>query len=256
MSLKLQFSDLYSSVSNFLGLTSYGVAPTGSNLTRCQDIVYRAYRRFLYPNNPRTGRRHVWSFLKTRDTITTESGTHEYDLASDFSEMIIGPVFSLEDGYTGLRKTDAYYIDNRRAMSNTTGTPELYAIVPQPFVELEGSEYKIWLWPTPDSEFTITYTYIADPPKPSAAADYLVGGVRTSEVLLELCYAVAEQQDEDMTTQHHTQLAQQLLDQAVVQDSIDNPDTLGRVLGVGRVFDIGRWRRGFEIDGSVYADDF
>jgi hypothetical protein len=75
--------------------------------------------------------------------------------------------------------------------------------------------------------------------------------------MLELCYAVAEQQEEDLTTTHHTQLAQGMLDSMVLQDAIDIPDTLGRMVNESQGIDIGRWRRGFTInDKFIYSDGF
>jgi hypothetical protein len=61
--LQLTFSDIYTKVSEFLGL---GSSPTGTDLTKVKDLTYRGYRRFLLPKNVRNGqtrgyyRNSVW----------------------------------------------------------------------------------------------------------------------------------------------------------------------------------------------------
>ena len=59
MSLRLTFSDFYTKVYNFSVAPG---TPTGDDLTAAQDIVYRAYRRFLYPASFVTKKTHIKVF--------------------------------------------------------------------------------------------------------------------------------------------------------------------------------------------------
>ena len=61
--LTLDYSDCWQKVSEFLGLTASGTAPTGQDLTDVKAIVARGLRQFLYPLDRKTGNGHEWSFL-------------------------------------------------------------------------------------------------------------------------------------------------------------------------------------------------
>jgi len=90
-SLILDFTTICKRVSDFLGFTStYDTAITSTNLTRCQDIVYRAYRKYLFPLNPQTGQVYVWSFLRKTGTLLTEASKSNYALPADFVGLVSG----------------------------------------------------------------------------------------------------------------------------------------------------------------------
>lgn len=231
--LDYSFSDYYQRVGEFLGLTAVGTAPTGNNLTKCKEIVYRGYKRFLYPTDKRIAKRHVWSFLKKYATLTTEDGKWKYALPEDFLRVLTDPTYSTDDAYDHLIRLSGDYILQKRVDSSSSGYPWNYAIVASDFDVEVGTTWEIWLYETPDSAYTLHYWYEISVPEPSDASEFLIGGVDTDEALLECCLAVAEQQEEDGTSTLHTQLADDLLQQLIIADTKTKSNTLGRMLGAG-----------------------
>jgi hypothetical protein len=226
--LLIAFSDLYTRISNFLGYTDRGTAPTGTDLTTCKEIAERGYRQFLYPVDQRTGQLHNWSFLKKYYTMPVTSGKWKYELPKDFSEFLSDPYYDDQDGYRGLRKVTPEYILELRAGTVISSAPASYAIVPFTYDKQVGTYYEIWFDYVPDSSYTLKFFYRIDPIKPDTATDYLVGGVRATEAILESCLAVAESQ-EDEVIGIHNQLAMKLIQELIQSDVQQDSDYLGNL---------------------------
>jgi len=228
--LDLTFSDAYQRVSDFLGI---GLSPTGDNLTKVKKIVDRAYRQFVYPSyTTDQGRRiyHTWSWLKKRYTIQTTSTQYVYTLPIDFDRMLVQPTFPESSGYSPLSKVSCDWIDNIRSLGNVNSYPSYYAINPlQSGVEAE-QQWEMWLWPIPNSAYDIKLVYQIHPNKPESDTDYFMGGPRAGEVILEMALGIAEQQEDGLATSHHTELGRQLLKDMIISDTIDVPDTVGKVM--------------------------
>lgn len=241
--LDLQFSDIQKRVSNFLGM---GDSPSGTNLTLVKDIIYRAYRQFLYPTHPANGRPHIWSFLKYRYTLNTSQNKYQYTLPPDFEKMVGKPQFGEQYPYPELNKVSIDRIMSRRAYARTQAYPMEYAIVPISQDLETGSMWELWLWPNPNGDYPITFTYIASPLKPESDSDRFVGGPRAAETILEMSLAIAEQQEENKID-IHTQLAEKMLNQMILSDNIDTPEAVGkiRMYGTENIF----------IRGFVQIDD-
>lgn len=242
--LGITFSDYYKAVSEFLGL---GSSPTGTNLTMVKNIVYRGYKRFLYPSvlNPQTGKKvpHNWSFLKRQYTLVTESGKWKYALPEDFGRILTDPEFSSSAGYDSLIKRSAEFILRQRNRVDSSSYPWYYAITTSEFDPSVGTTWEIWLNDTPDQSYTLYFWYAVHTPKPTEDLDILVGGIEAQEALLESCLAVAEQQMEDGTSTIHTQLAADLIQSLVAADDIDKGKSLGRVYEPNANVDSeGTWR--------------
>lgn len=224
--LVLTYQNLYDRVSHFLGLTAEGTSPTGNDLTKCQDIVARAYRQFLYPIDSRTGELHDWSFLKQLYIFNTQSGKWKYSLPKLFSDIIENPHFDDTKAYNELTKITPGQILELRSASVSSGFPTYFAIAPFTYDQDTGTYYEMWLDPQPDGVYLLKFWYRIDPLKPSATTDSLVGGVKATEAILESCLAVAEQQ-EDNTIGIHTQLAESLIQKLIRSDVIEDSDYLG-----------------------------
>jgi len=225
--LDLQFSDVYSQVISFLGTGS-----TGTDLTRAKNIVYRAYRQFLYPTyytdtNKRV--RHIWTWLKKRYTIHTTNGQYIYQLPIDFGRMLMEPTYGSQSGYPPLQKVSCEMIDNNRTLAATASFPYQYAINPKRGDVDQEQMWELWLWPSPNGGYDIKFVYQINPEKPESDTDYFLGGPEAGEVILELSMAIAEQQEDDMKTTHHTELSRDLLHNMIIADSIDVPDTVGKL---------------------------
>ena len=210
--LTLTYQDLYNRVSNFLGL---GTDPTGDDLTLCKDIVARGIRQFLYPIDLKYGTPHQWSFLNQYWSFTTLNGKWKYDLPLDFSETLEDFTYDTSDALSPLQKRSAQQIKQYRSMTDASGWPEYYAIVPAKYdIEL-GTTYEMWIYPTPTSSYILSTFYRIDPIKLSATSDLVIGGIRAIEAILESCLGVAETQEDDNKSTHHQQEAQRLIQIAI-----------------------------------------
>jgi hypothetical protein len=248
--LDLTFEDIYKLVSDFLGL---GTSPSGTNLTKVQNIVYRAYRQFLYPIHPNTSRKHTWSFLKKSYFIYTKDGVWKYQLPLDFDRMLAEPTYGDQEPYGPLTKVSPEMILNKRALSTTQDYPSEYALYPVSTDPELGTMWEIWLWPDPNAGSSITFQYLISPQKPSATTDVILGGPLAAETILEMAYAIAEIQEEN-TSGVHGDLAQKLLLQLILSDTISTPDSLGRLSLRGNGWEprLGSVRHGTD---NVYSDD-
>jgi len=226
--LTLSYSDLYIRVSNFLGLTSPGTAPTGQNLTDCKDIVARAYRQFLYPIDQQTGELYVWSFVKQFCTINTVANKWKYELPLDFSDFLDIPHFDGDTGYNELIKIAPEQILELRAASVSSGYPVYFAVAPFKYDNKIGTFYEMWIDPKPDGAYMLKFFYRIDPLKPENTTDLLVGGVRGTEALLETCLAVAEKQEDEVAA-IHTAESTRLIQELIRSDVQDTSDFLGNL---------------------------
>ena len=226
--MTIGYSDLYSEVSYFLGLTARPTAPTGDNLTLCKSIVDRGIRQFLYPLDIE-GRPHEWEFLKTNWSFRTVSGKWKYALPIDFSEMYSTFHYNVSNINPPLVKRDAEQITALRTGIDSTGYPEYFAVTPSRYDIDTGTLYELWIFPTPSQSDVLSGFYRADPVKLSATTDLVIGGIRAIEAILESCLAVAEHQEDDMATSHHTAKAAELIQRLIQFDKITRSDKLGNL---------------------------
>ena len=250
--LRITYDDLLKRVSDFLGLGSS--TPTGSNLTLCGDIVARGYRQFLYPMDARTGDTWEWSFLKPLHVLPIRSGIWKYQLPEDFSEILTDPTFDDDDGFTSLSKITPEEILNLRSTVTESYQPWYYAIVPVGGGLETGTFDEIWVYPSPDASYNLKFFYKADPLKPDTTTNYLVGGVRACEAILESCLAVAEVQEDD-TIGIHSQKAEELIQKLILADSKRDDDTIIGNLYSGPNNFVVRNHRGFVDLNDLYPGE-
>ena len=227
--MTLSYKNLYDEVSFFLGLTARGTTPTGTNLTLCEELVHRGIRQFLYPIDMRSGQAHEWQFLKVYWDFTTTSGQWKYALPVDFSDVYSTLHFDTISANPPLLKRDAEQIISMRTGGEISGYPEYFAITTSRYDADIGSLYELWLYPTPSQTDTLSGFYRADPVQLSATTDLVVGGIRAIEAVLESCLAVAEHQEDDMTSSHHTGKAAELIQKLIQYDSITVSDKIGNL---------------------------
>lgn len=216
--LRLTYQNIYNRVSHFLGLTAEGTSPTGNDLTLCKDIVQRGLRQMLYPIDVRTGDYYEWSFLRPLYTLNVISGKWKYQLPEDFSSIVTDPTYGDNENFVQMSKTTPDNILNLRAAYVENYAPAYYAIVTSSYNPEIGEFDEIWFEAEPDSSYPIQFYYKSDPLKASATTDYLPGGVKATEAILESCLSVAEIQEDDEAGVH-TQLAQKLIQDLIVVDS-------------------------------------
>jgi hypothetical protein len=219
--LTLSYEDVYKKVSEFIG---YGSSPAGTNLTDVKDITARGLRQFLYPIDQRSGNPHHWSFLDQYLTLRTVADQWKYALPLDFSDLLTDIVFDTGEWLPPLKKRNAMKIKDMRSVSDTSGWPQYYAIVPSKYDLDTGSFYELWLYPKPSKVYVLSTFYRIDPLKPSTTTDLMVGGISATEAILESCLAVAEHWSDDMATTHHTTKAAELI-QTLIRFDAGKVDT-------------------------------
>lgn len=227
--LTLSFSDIYTRISEFLGL---GSSPAGTDLTKVKGITYRGLRQFYYPTylDPKTRKPkpYPWSFLKKHFSFTTISDMWKYSLPADYSELLSDISFDPGESYLSLKERTPEQIIEYRVASDSDGVPEFYAIVPVTFDDATGTFYELWVYPDPQGTHALQFFYKIDPLKPEDTADYLPGGVKSIEAILENCLAIAEQQEDDVVG-IHTQLANELTQKLILHDRKPHTDKLGNL---------------------------
>ena len=253
--MTLSYKNLYDEVSFFLGLTARGTTPTGANLTLCEELVHRGIRQFLYPIDMRTGLAHEWQFLKVSWDFTTTSGQWKYALPVDFSDLYSTLYFDLESANPPLVKRSAEQVLDMRTGGTISGYPEYFAITTSRYDADIGSLYELWLYPTPSQTETLSGFYRADPVQLSATTDLVVGGIRAIEAVLESCLAVAEHQEDDMTSSHHTGKAAELIQKLIQYDSITVSDKIGNLyFDKARIWPTPRSEKTYPNLDNVYPD--
>jgi len=232
--LDLTYLDLYTKVSEFLGMAAIGSVPTGTaDLALVKDIVHRGYRQYLYPINRAKGKPHFWSFLKQYSTINTVANQWKYALPQDFNRILSHPQFGASTGRYQLKKRDAEYITERRVDSDSSGGPEFYAISPTSYEATVGTFYEMWLYPKPSQAYLLQFFYLKNPLEAENTTDVLAGGVQAAEAILESCLAIAEQQQDD-TAGLHTQKAEALVQDLILADTGDISESIGVLTVPGR----------------------
>lgn len=241
--LILTYKNLYDRVSKFLG--SYGsTGATGAELEQAKQAVDDGYRRFLTS--------HDWSFLKKTTTLGLKSGKWEYNLPDDYRAITVPFHFSEGSGYPPLTNDTEDHIMQARTEVETSSYPQIYAERTSSYSPEHGTVYQVIFWPTPDSDYTLFYTYKFMPPAMSNDSDVPVGLAEMSELIKEMCLAEAEAFfDDDAPTKIHDSKASQLLDTAIRNDVVRHSRHAGS-LNTGSVSAREFARGSYRVNNVVY----
>ncbi|MBW1931467.1 MAG: hypothetical protein JRI56_00270 [Deltaproteobacteria bacterium] len=225
MDMRWTFSDVYKKVSEFLGL---GSSPTGDDLTLVKNIVYRGYMKFLMPLNPGDSDIYTWSFLRQEWKLSIVPNKWEYALPGDFERFFRDLEYDAGERLANLKLVSLQTIMSNRNVLEFSSYPEMYAIRTAKFDKSVGSQKELVVYPTPNGSYTINTTYVMTPAKPENDDDYFIGGPLESEVILQCCLAVAEnEQDEVIGVE--TQRAVDMLQALIRKDKGESPNTVGMV---------------------------
>lgn len=226
------FEDIYKSISEYLGL---GSSPTGSDLTKVKNIVYKGYFHFLTAVNPTTGTMHPWSFLRQRKILQTQSGTWRYLLPENFWMMYSSVIYEKDSGFRPLTKVSGSTIEELRSYTTYNSEPEKFAIVDGSYSPLKKQRKEILFYPTCDSDHSFILEYLMMPEKPVNATDYFIGGPEVSECI-RLCGLMVAEKEEDEFAGQMTSLAKEMMAKLVLSDERENiPDTVGPMDAMGKV---------------------
>ena len=221
--LQLTFSDIYTKVSEFLGM---GSSPTGTDLTKAKDLCYRGYRRFLLPKYVRNGRIHTWSFLRQEGSITTESDVWQYPLPTDFQWFWYPPEYGEDSNYPTPKPVNSRRLMQLRSSISDSSYPQFWTLGTMPYDVSVGTRYSLNIHPPANGVHLLHFGYITEPDKPTGDAEYFIGGAIMSECILECSLAEAEAQEDD-TVGLHDQRAKDMLHSCIELDLKRVPPTVG-----------------------------
>jgi len=160
----------------------------------CDDLIESACMMFYFPPPVELSTKsHQWSFLRPVKEFMTESGQFAYELPLDF-ERFDGPItYKLgSEDYPALQITSEQRIRQLQYRQTYTSYPVYAAYRPK---ASDGSQYQrmeLLLHPTPDSNYTLEFAYVAVPKKLSDTYPVPLGGRVVAEALKAACLAEAE----------------------------------------------------------------
>ncbi len=238
--MRWNFLQVYTKVADYLGMD---ITDT-TDLAAVKDIVYRGYMKFLMPVSPKDEEIYIWSWLRQPWKMTFEPNKWEYPLPKDFDRFFRKIQYDgVADGNQMEQVSERSIMRNRSNLEFTT-YPYSFAIRTAKFDKVVGSVKEMIVYPTPSNRSVINSTYVMTPDKPEATTDYFVGGPVESEVILQCCLGVAENQ-EDEKIGVETKKAVDLIQALIRKDKGEAPNTVGQVRDTGlnqaSLFDYRAW---------------
>ena len=220
-SLSIGFADLKAEVGFYLGMGRGVDTPwSASQLLELTGLVQSGVRRVYYP--PALSAEMAgfeWSWLRPSTTLAVTKDDWEFDLPDDFGRLIGVLHFAEAEYRSPVVIVSAGKLLDMRAYSSLTDAPK-YAAVRYKAVTDEstgGQRQEILFFPTPSSDWTLSYEYEAYSGVLSDTFPYPLGGMQLAELYIESCLALAESRINDDVGQH-AQHFQALLVDAIARD--------------------------------------
>lgn len=188
--LSMGFVQFAARTARFLGYGYSSTNWTADQLIEISDLVNSGYRQFLFPPIMPGLVPHEWSFLRGTGTLTTVSGTYQYDFPDNFDGAEGTFSFSTTDAMSGpIRIVGEGDIRRlREGQNNSAGVPRFIAITPKTVsAGTVGQRFQASLWPTPNGVWSLTYKYQSHVSVLSSASPYPLGGMAHGETILASC---------------------------------------------------------------------
>lgn len=137
---------------------------------------------------------YVWSFLSPLADLALTSGKSTYDMPVDFASVL--GEFTL--GTVGSKRVPIVTEAHLRqiiASSPRSGTPEYAALRPKQSQGSESQRWELLVYPTPETNATLSYRYNVSPRPLSNDYPWPLGGIQHAETILASCLAVAEERE-------------------------------------------------------------
>ena len=157
-------------------------------------------------------------------TITVDGNSR---LPDNFGGLEHGFAYDTSNPYPLIRQSSPNIIRNMRSQSTgLTGAPTHYAIQPVSYTTTDGSRWELMLFPTPITDYTLSYAFRVDATEMTADAEYPIGGPKHSLTIQQAGLAVAEgisgRVDGPQMKKYQT-----LLQASFDRDDADQPRNLG-----------------------------
>lgn len=236
-SLSLNIVDLNAEVGFFLGHGRGSIFPytdptwDAQQQAAISSVVKSGLRRFYFPEPlPGDSGSYDWSFLKPLATLLLLNAQNTLPLPDDFGGI---------EGQATLSATvnSAWYALPivgegliRAEFSRTplaTGRPRMLAQVPLKGTPGgQGQRFGLMVYPTPDADYSIQFTYYINPDALDLTNPFAYGGLAHVETIREACLAAAEDTLDDAQTVHASRFVQRLA-ASISMDRRLRPETLG-----------------------------
>lgn len=231
--LSINYDELRRRIAHFLGIDEDFSGWSEEIQQRVDDIIASGLRQFYNPPPVQLSRReglakHDWRFLKPVDSVTTSSGTGDYDLPNDFGGIEGDLTFGSETVTSAVYLVGEAQIRKKRQQSPISGRPKLAAVRAKEHDGTDVQRYEIMFWPEPNDTFTLYYRKLVQLNNLSSDNPWPVGGAAHAETILESCLAEAESYEEDTGEGLHWQRFLRRLAASVRRDRIATaPEYLG-----------------------------
>jgi hypothetical protein len=182
--------------------------------------VNDGYRKFLVLD---------WAFLSKQAVLTVEAGKDTYELPDDFAVIRVPFKCFSGNNYANPAEDTVSNIWGKRMYAPQSGPPTRFTFIDE-YTEESGIRKKVVFWPTPSNAISYNYEYKVFPNELVNDDDIPYCPANLSHVLREFCLAEVELFDEEgAKTAHTSQLFQVLLPQAIRENSIRTPNTVGEL---------------------------
>lgn len=225
--LAANYDDLFKTVSRFLGYDS--TALTDAQTEEVDSYIQSGIRNFYYP--PKTAEGvdvdFEWSFTHQHGSIVTEAGEGSYMLPNGFGR-IAGQI-AIEGEYGPQIPIIPYGSVMALRQRETKGRPRYAAYTSEQAYGSKGQLKKLYLYPTPDKAYTLSFECDADTGKIDAVnRPFPLGGAMFAELIKESCLAVAEQMANDEEGLH-TKKFTELLISSIQRDRKSSAQNFGNL---------------------------
>lgn len=230
-SLSITYDELRTEIGHFLSVGSTPSEWNADTVALVARIIKRGLRQFYIP--PLLGREdlpHKWSFLEPTTTLSISADDYDYDLPDGFGSMrgtIIS--YAAAEGGQPIKLIGEAELRRLRQQTDSSGKP-LYAAVRPVYdstLDSEGQRWELIFWPTPDGNYTLSYSYLVNPDVINATTNiYPLGGMAHGEAILESCLDIAELGSDDEIGIHHAKFMERLA-ASVGYDRRQGPTFLG-----------------------------
>lgn len=221
------FVDLYRDVLDYRGKGRDSTDATA--IAKAKRRVNDAYRKYLCLN---------WEFLSEQAVMKVEVGKDTYELPDNFGTIRVP--FKCFPNTSGVSPSEdtVSNIWNLQMYSPQSGDPTRFTFR-SIYSPERGIRKSVTFWPTPIREVQYHYEYKIFPNELVEDADIPYCPANMSHVLREFCLAEVELFDEEgAKTAHTINLYNVLLPQAIRDNSIRSPNTVGSLIPQGVIGNI------------------
>jgi len=237
-SFSYTFADLKADVLSYQGQSRDTEDETA--IAKAARRVNDAYRKFLALD---------WGFLSKQAAMTVEAGKDTYELPDDYGVMRVPFKAFPNTAYINPVEETVSKIWNCRMYYPQSGTPLFFTFLDEYSVQ-RGLRKKVVFFPSPPQTIQYNYEYRVFAEELSDDADIPYCPPNLSHVLREFCLAEVELFDQEgSNSAHTTQLYRVLLPQAIRENSIRKPSTVGSMIPQTGYFSLGT-------RGTVYGTIF